>query len=165
MKTQKEQFVQHLSHDIEDEEESELYLDKCLPLIGYITMWFNGLEKSLDNIICQIFTDRTDSTGLIVLHKMTYSAKVDLLKRFSDDFHSCFEETIDDERRERQLCHGRGLGRRLRAGRRARVLELARYGHDGAGGWGEEYCDRGGYLRVHEPYDCHRDNPQSGGRS
>ncbi|WP_299137113.1 hypothetical protein [uncultured Tenacibaculum sp.] len=94
MKTKKEQFVQHLSHDIYDEEEADLYLDKCLPLIGYITMWFNGLEQSLDSVICQIFTDRTDSTGLIVLHKMTYSAKVDLFKRFSDDFHSCFEESI-----------------------------------------------------------------------
>jgi hypothetical protein len=50
-------------------------------------MYFNGLENSLDKIICEIFTDRTDSTGLIVLHKMTYSTKVDLFKRFSDDFH------------------------------------------------------------------------------
>jgi hypothetical protein len=95
MKTKKEQFVQYLSHYIENEEEAERYLDKCLPLIGYITMWFNGLEQSLDNIICQIFTDRTDSTGLIVLHKMRYSSKVDLFKRFSDDFHSCFEEKVN----------------------------------------------------------------------
>jgi hypothetical protein len=28
-------------------------------------MWFNGLEQSLDNVICQIFTDRSDSTSLI----------------------------------------------------------------------------------------------------
>ncbi len=94
MKIKKEQFIQYLSHNIDNEEEAELYLDKCLPLIGYITMWFNGLEKSLDNIICQIFTDRTDSTGLIVLHKLNYSAKVDLFKRFSDDFNFCIEDTI-----------------------------------------------------------------------
>ena len=95
MKINKKQFQQHLFHDIENEEEAEKYLDDCLPLIGYITMWFNGLENSLDNIICEIFTDRTDSTGLIVLHKMTYSSKVDLFKRFSDDFHSSFDDIID----------------------------------------------------------------------
>ena len=95
MKINKKQFEQHLYHEIEDEDEAEKYLDNSLPLIGYITMWFNGLEKSLDDIICEIFTDRTDSTGLIVIHKLTYSAKVDLFKRFSDDFHSCFGETIE----------------------------------------------------------------------
>jgi hypothetical protein len=26
---------------------------------------------------------------------MTYSSKVDLLKRFSDDIHSCFEQKVD----------------------------------------------------------------------
>lgn len=95
MKINRKQFVQHLYHEIEDEEEAEKYLDNSLPLIGYITMWFNGLEKSLDDIICEIFTDRTDSTGLIVIHKMAYSAKVDLFKRFSDDLHSCFGEKIE----------------------------------------------------------------------
>ncbi|MEZ4724177.1 MAG: hypothetical protein R2863_05920 [Candidatus Kapaibacterium sp.] len=88
MKQKKKMFEQHLYHDIEDEEKAEKYLDTSLPLIGLIVMYFNGLEKSLDNIICEILTDRTDSTGLIVLHKMTYSTKVDLFKRFSDDFHS-----------------------------------------------------------------------------
>jgi hypothetical protein len=95
MKINKKQFEQHLFHDIEDEDEAEKYLDNCLPLIGYITMWFNGLEQSLDSIICQIFTDRSDSTGLIVLHKMTFSSKVDLFKRFSDDIHSCFGKQVD----------------------------------------------------------------------
>ncbi|MFD1552904.1 hypothetical protein DNU06_07935 [Putridiphycobacter roseus] len=87
MRQKKKIFDQHLYHDIEDEEKAEEYLDTSLPLIGLIVMYFNGLEKYLDNIICEIFTDRSDSTGLIVLHKMTYSTKVDLFKRFSDDFH------------------------------------------------------------------------------
>lgn len=95
MKTNRRQFIQHLYHDIENGEEAEKYLDDSLPMIGYITMYFNGLEKSLDNIICEIFTDRSDSIGLIVLHKMNYSAKVDLFKRFSDELHSCFGETIE----------------------------------------------------------------------
>lgn len=95
MKINKKQFEQHLFHDIKNEEEADRYLDNCLPLIGYITMYFNGLEQSLDSVICQIFTDRSDSTGLIVLHKMTFSSKVDLFKRFSDDIHSCFGKQVD----------------------------------------------------------------------
>jgi len=51
MKINRKQFIQHLYHDIEDEEEAEKYLDDSLPMIGYITMWFNGLEKSLYHII------------------------------------------------------------------------------------------------------------------
>lgn len=87
MKQKKKKFVQHLYHEIEDDEKAEKYIDNSIPLIGLIVMYFNGLEKSLDNIICEIFTDRSDSTGLIVLHKMAYATKVDLFKRFSDDFH------------------------------------------------------------------------------
>jgi len=87
MKIKRKKFDQHLYHEIEDEEKSEDYLDDALPMIGHIVMHFNGLEKFLDAMICEFFTDRTDSTGLIVLHKMSYSSKVDLLKRFCDDFH------------------------------------------------------------------------------
>lgn len=96
MKQKKKIFEQHLYHEIEDEEKTEEYLDNSLPLIGLIVMYFNGLEKSLDGIICEIFTDRTDSTGLIVLHKMSYSTKVDLFKRFSDDFHTGCNIKIDE---------------------------------------------------------------------
>ena len=87
MKIRKKQFIQDLYHEIEDEDEAEEYLDNSLPLIGYIVMYFNGLEQSLDRIICEIFSTRTANTGLIVLHKMNYSAKVDLFKRFCDDLH------------------------------------------------------------------------------
>ena len=95
MKQKKKIFEQHLYHEIEDEEKTEEYLENSLPLIGDIVMYFNGLEKSLDRIICEIFTDRTDSTGLIVLHKMNYSTKVELFKRFSDDFHSACDIGIE----------------------------------------------------------------------
>lgn len=96
MKQKKKIFEQHLYHEIEDEEKTEEYLDNSLPLIGLVVMYFNGLEKSLDGIICEIFTDRTDSTGLIVLHKMSYSTKVDLFKRFSDDFHTGCNMKIEE---------------------------------------------------------------------
>lgn len=87
MKQRKKEFIQHLYHEIDNEEEAEKYLDDALPLIGDVVMFFNGLEKTLDRFICEIFTDRSDSTGLIVLHKMSYSTKVDLFKRFCDDLH------------------------------------------------------------------------------
>jgi hypothetical protein len=95
MKQKKKIFEQHLYHEIDDDEKADEYLDASLPLIGLVVMYFNGLENSLDKIICEIFTDRTDSTGLIVLHKMTYSTKVDLFKRFSDDFHFNCDIQID----------------------------------------------------------------------
>lgn len=96
MKQKRIVFEQHLYHEIEDEEKAEEYLDNSLPLIGLIVMYFNGLEKSLDRIICEIFTDRSDSIGLIVLHKMSYSTKVDLFKRFCDDFHFGCDMKIEE---------------------------------------------------------------------
>ncbi|MCT4135549.1 hypothetical protein HZP68_17500 [Elizabethkingia anophelis] len=95
MKQKKKLFEQHIYHEIDDQEKAEEYLENSLPLIGLIVMYFNGLEKSLDNIICQIFTDRSDSTGLIVLHKMSYATKVDLFKRFSEDFHFACDVEIE----------------------------------------------------------------------
>ena len=95
MKSKRTQFQQHLYHEIEDEEKAELYLSNSLPLIGEIIVYFNGLESSLDSFLCKTFTDRTDATGLIVLHKMGYSAKVDLFKRFADDFHFCMEQPFE----------------------------------------------------------------------
>ncbi|HQT32190.1 MAG TPA: hypothetical protein PLL61_13380 [Thiobacillus sp.] len=90
MRSRTKKFIQHLSHDIEDEDRAEEYLDESLPLIGLIVMYFNSLEKSLDSLICEVISDRTDAPGLIVIQKLMYVAKVDLFKRFSDDFHGSF---------------------------------------------------------------------------
>lgn len=95
MKTKTKQFIQHLSHDIEDEERAELYPDESLPLIGLVVMYFNSLEKSLDSLICEIISDRSDEPGLIVIQKLMYAAKVDLFKRFSEEFHGCFSTPAD----------------------------------------------------------------------
>ncbi len=86
MKTKLKNYIQHLYHEIEDEEKAEEYLDNALPSIGLIVLYFNSLESFLDSVLCENFTDRTDSTGLIVLNKMNYSSKVELFKRFCDDF-------------------------------------------------------------------------------
>lgn len=95
MKSKTKQFIQHLSHDIEDEDRAEEYLDESVPLIGLVVMYFNSLEKSLDSFICEIISDRTDAPGLIVIQKLMYAAKVDLFKRFSEEFHSCFSTPAD----------------------------------------------------------------------
>lgn len=96
MKSRTKQFIQHLSHDIEDENKAEEYLDNSLPLIGLVVMYFNSLEKSLDSFICEIISDRSDVPGLIVIQKLMYAAKVDLFKRFSEELHSCFNSTPPD---------------------------------------------------------------------
>lgn len=95
MKKKKKVFVQNLYHDIEDATAAEEYLNASLPLIGSLVMTFNGLEKELDAIICDLFTDTTDSIGMIVLHNMGYSTKVDMFKRFSDELHLQFDENIE----------------------------------------------------------------------
>jgi len=95
MKNKTKQFIQHLSHDIEDEDRAKEYLNESLPLIGLVVMYFNSLEKSLDSFICEIVSDRSDAPGLIVIQKLMYAAKVDLFKRFSEDFHSCFSTPAD----------------------------------------------------------------------
>ncbi|WP_072839758.1 hypothetical protein [Marinomonas polaris] len=95
MKTKLRKFIQHLSHEVEDEEKAEKYLDNVLPYIGLIVMYFNSLESALDSVLCENFTDRTDATGLIVLNKMGYTAKVDLFKRFCDDFQIGLDKQLN----------------------------------------------------------------------
>ena len=87
MKSKKVPFQQHLYHEIEDEDKAAEYAEKLEASIGAVVMHFSGMESNFNSALCEMFTDRTDSTGLIVLHKMNYLAKVDLFKRFCDDFH------------------------------------------------------------------------------
>ncbi|MFT7003969.1 MAG: hypothetical protein ACJAWW_001321 [Sulfurimonas sp.] len=94
-KTKLTEFIQHLYHEIDDEEKAEEYIENAIPFIGLIIMYFNSLESSLDSVLCENFTDRTDATGLIVLNKMGFSAKIDLLKRFCDDFQVSLDKELD----------------------------------------------------------------------
>ena len=94
-KTKLTKFIQHLSHEIDDKKKAEEYIENAIPFIGLIIMYFNSLESSLDSVLCENFTDRTDSTGLIVLNKMGFSTKIDLLKRFCDDFQFSLDKELD----------------------------------------------------------------------
>ena len=87
MKTKHRPFTQYLAHGVEDEDKAWEHIDESLPRIGLLVMYFNGLEKLLDRMLCEMFSDRTDTPGLIVLQNMHYSAKVNLFARFSDDLH------------------------------------------------------------------------------
>lgn len=91
MRSKTKDFEQHLYHEIDDEGKAEEYLEQALPIIGEVIMYFNGLESELDSFLCEWFTDRTDSMGLVVMGSMNYSAKVNLLKRLCDDFHLTFQ--------------------------------------------------------------------------
>jgi hypothetical protein len=96
MKLKRTDFIQNLMHDIYDLDEAESYIEIALPLIGRIVMEFNALEQSFDQFICHIFSDRSEDLGLTVINKMTYSNKVDLFKRLSDDLH--YESNLMNEK-------------------------------------------------------------------
>ncbi len=68
--------------EIEDYDE---YIDQILPLIGEVVFFFNLLERDLDSWLCFYISDRTDQKGLMVLHSMNYSTKVDLFQRAADN--------------------------------------------------------------------------------
>lgn len=89
MKIKRKPFDQFLMHDIEElnGDLEEAYLEAAFPLIGQIVMYFNALEKDLDSLIYESFSDRSDQLGIIVIGGMNYSAKIDLFKRYSDLLH------------------------------------------------------------------------------
>lgn len=96
MKNKTKKFIQHLSHDIEDADRAQAYLDESLPLIGLVVMCFNSLEKALDSLLCEIISERSDDLGMIVIQKLTYGAKVDLFKRSCESFHLSFGSAPED---------------------------------------------------------------------
>ena len=77
-----------------DTENAYEYIEDFIPWIGEIVVAFNGLESYLDSLLCETFSDRSDQKGLLVLHSMMYSTKVDLYKKFTDDFVRTFNWDI-----------------------------------------------------------------------
>ena len=53
MKTKLKEFIQHLHHEIEDEDKAEENLENSLSLIGLIVMYFNSLENALNSVLCE----------------------------------------------------------------------------------------------------------------
>jgi hypothetical protein len=94
MKTKEKALDQYLYHDDADEDKIDKFLEETAPLIGCIIQRFNTLEKILDSELCFIMNDRTDQFGLIIINKMSYAAKIDLLERFSTQFQLDFNVKI-----------------------------------------------------------------------
>lgn len=92
----KEKYIHQYSFETKNlEDDIDKFLDSVAPEIGYLIFDFNSLEESLTSLLCRIINDRTDSPGLIVTHGMSYSAKVDLLKRYVEHAQSVAEREIE----------------------------------------------------------------------
>lgn len=91
MKVKKSPVGQNILDGLGDTENGYIYIEGFIPWIGEIVVAFNGLEASLDSVLCETFSDRSDQKGLLVLHSMMYSTKVDLYKKFNDDFIRAFD--------------------------------------------------------------------------
>lgn len=95
----KEKYIHQYSFETKNlEGDIDEFLDSVAPEIGYLIFDFNALEESLTNLLCMIINDRTDSPGLIVTHGMSYSAKVDLLKRYAEHAQSVAEREIESHK-------------------------------------------------------------------
>ena len=94
MKIKKSPVGQHILDGLGDTENGYDHIEDFIPWIGEIVVAFNGLEASLDSVLCETFSDRSDQKGLLVLHSMMYSTKVDLYKKFNDDFIRAFDWDI-----------------------------------------------------------------------
>ena len=95
LKKKQRKLIQHLEHSFELQDYNT-FLEETAPLIGYIVQSFNSLEQSLNNAICKFLSDRSDEKGLLVLHNMPYSSKVDLFARFSKSLHTATETSQEN---------------------------------------------------------------------
>lgn len=94
MKIKKTPIGQYLFDGLGDTENSHKKIEDLIPWIGEIVVAFNGLEAALDSVLCETFSDRSDQKGLLVLYSMMYSTKVDLYKKFNDDFIRAYDWDI-----------------------------------------------------------------------
>lgn len=96
MKNKRVPVGQNILDGLGDTELGYEYVEELLPLIGELVLAFNGLEATLDGLLCETISDRSDQKGLLVLHNMMYATKVDLYKRFNDDFVRMFDWNIPE---------------------------------------------------------------------
>ena len=81
-------FDNHSNDEIDNE-----FLEKTAPLIGFIIQEFNALEELVDSTINEAICSRTDIIGSIVICKMGYTNKVNLLNRLMIEFYVTMNET------------------------------------------------------------------------
>lgn len=81
MRNRKSPVGQCILEGIGETDDAYDYVEELLPLIGEVVLFFNSLEADIDSLICEDISDRTDHKGLLVLHNMMFSTKVDLYER------------------------------------------------------------------------------------
>lgn len=94
MKTKKVILKQYIYETKNLDGPTQEFLDETAPLIGYLVHSFNTLEEELNSKICSLINERADEPGLLVIYKMNYSAKVDLLDRYLISMQSAFGKKI-----------------------------------------------------------------------
>jgi len=91
----KEIFVQQYAFETKNlDGPSDEFLAETAPLIGYVVHSFNTLEDLLNESICNLINDRSDSIGLQVIYKMNYSTKIDLFKRLLQELQNMADKKI-----------------------------------------------------------------------
>jgi hypothetical protein len=70
------------------------FLEQTAPLIGHVVHSFNSLDGQLNRAICERINDRTDEPGAIIIHKMPFSAKVDLFNNLVRSMEMALDGTI-----------------------------------------------------------------------
>ncbi len=94
MKKGAKKLGQYLYENHNIEKGNEKFLDETAPLIGYIVHFFNALEQTLDHAIFENINDRTDEQGAVIIHKLSYSAKVDLFYRLIRSMELSFGKNL-----------------------------------------------------------------------
>ncbi len=94
MKIKKVKLGQYIFETKNLDGPTQEFLDETAPLIGYLVHSFNTLEEELNSKVCSLINDRADEPGLLVIYKMNYSAKVDLLDRYLTSMQSAAEKKI-----------------------------------------------------------------------
>ncbi|MDR0683222.1 MAG: hypothetical protein LBG15_15490 [Dysgonamonadaceae bacterium] len=78
MKKKQKQLGQYIFTNHDFEGSTDEFLKKTAPLIGYLVHSFNALDAALNSTVCMLINDRADKKGAIIIHKMSFLAKVDL---------------------------------------------------------------------------------------
>lgn len=79
------------------------FFEETALAIGSIVHSFNSLDAELNSQLCELINDRTDLPGVIVIHKLNFSTKVDLFYRLihareiaSERLIPCFNMLIEN---------------------------------------------------------------------
>lgn len=81
MEKKQKQLGQYIFTNHDFEGSIDEFLAQTAPLIGYLVHSFNALDSALNSTVCMLINDRADEKGAIIIHNMSFSAKVDLFYR------------------------------------------------------------------------------------